>query len=469
MKDIKNIYLKLTVLLGLIITITVSCEREFSEDVEFATYPTTAEVFTDDFVGMGSKFYFPYVDDGAKPDVFSVDDSEGYESDASIRIDVPDGDDPDGGWAGFSFVVDGSGRDLTQYDAFTFWAKSSQSVNISVIGFGEDKYLTQRNNVSFTTTWKKFIIPIPDPLKLTNEKGMFSISAGGIGDIQGEELGYTFWIDELKFEDLGTIAQPRPAILGGMDEVSTSFTGTTVELTGLTQTFNLASGENLTVSTAPSYFTFSSSEIEVARVSELGIVSIVGEGTSLITAQLGSEKATGSLTITSSGALPIAPIPDKDKANVKSIYSDVYDSVTESNFTPNFGGSTTSTTEVGSDGSYVQLYANNNYTGIMFNSTVDTSTLTYLHVDIYIQEAVATDIVVQIRDVGADKVIDSDDNGYPINDDKDYRFTASGLTPGEWTSFEIPLVGDIASQKDNLGALILVGGPDFILDNIYFY
>jgi hypothetical protein len=24
--------------------------------------------------------------------------------------------------------------------------------------------------------------------------------------------GYTFWIDELKYEKLGTVAQPRPAI-----------------------------------------------------------------------------------------------------------------------------------------------------------------------------------------------------------------------------------------------------------------
>ena len=31
--------------------------------------------------------------------------------------------------------------------------------------------------------------------------------------------GYTFWIDELKYEKLGTIAQPRPAIFGGEDLV----------------------------------------------------------------------------------------------------------------------------------------------------------------------------------------------------------------------------------------------------------
>jgi hypothetical protein len=43
-----------------------------------------------------------------------------------------------------------------------------------------------------------------DASKLTLEKGMF----GTLKD----QNGYTFWIDELKYEKLGTVAQPRPAI-----------------------------------------------------------------------------------------------------------------------------------------------------------------------------------------------------------------------------------------------------------------
>jgi hypothetical protein len=31
------------------------------------------------------------------------------------------------------------------------------------------------------------------------------------------------WIDELKFEKLGTIAQPRPSISNGQDKVETQF------------------------------------------------------------------------------------------------------------------------------------------------------------------------------------------------------------------------------------------------------
>jgi hypothetical protein len=60
-------------------------------------------------------------------------------------------------------------------------------------------------------------------------------------------------------------------------------------------------------------------------------------------------------------------------------------------------------------------------------------------------------------------------NGLPTGDDVDYRYTASGLTAGVWTPVEIPLAGNLASQRDNLGAIILANGPNFILDNIYFY
>ncbi|MDZ7605923.1 MAG: hypothetical protein U5K79_10145 [Cyclobacteriaceae bacterium] len=41
-------------------------------------------------------------------------------------------------------------------------------------------------------------------------------------------IGYSFWIDELNFEKLGTIAQPRPAIFSGQDESVDTFIGTAI-------------------------------------------------------------------------------------------------------------------------------------------------------------------------------------------------------------------------------------------------
>lgn len=471
MKNIIVIYSKMMLLIGLLVIATTSCERSISDEVEFATFPKTAEIFTDAPIGLGSNFYFPY--GGSKPTAWSVDDEVSYQGSASMRFDVPDATDTEGNYAGAIFRIDGdgSGRDLTEFDALTFWAKASQAVTIGEVGFGEDfgenKFITTRQNVALTTNWVKYIVPIPDASKLVQERGMLRYSAGTQGT---GGLGYTFWFDDVKFEKLGTIAQAKPSILNGEDVNEQSFVGSEIDIAarGLTQTFNV-NGANQTVITTPAYFIFSSSNTNVAIVNENGVVTIIGKGTADITALLGGVAAKGSLKITSSGGLTPAPTPTRLAINVKSIYSDLYTSVTSSNFTPNFGGSTTQTSEASSNGDSVLLYTSNNFTGILFDNTVNASTLTHLHIDIYTQQA-GTTVGIQIRDVGANGEIETNTfNGFPDGDDKDFRFTLNGLTVGGWTSFDIPLGGDLVSQKNNLGAIILTDGPDFILDNIYFY
>jgi hypothetical protein len=310
-------------------------------------------------------------------------------------------------------------------------------------------------------------VAIPDASKLNQEKGMFWYAEGA--ENADDEGGYTFWIDELKFEKLGTIAQPRPQMLSGEDVVEQTFTSSTIQITGLTQTFNLGSGVNQTVAAAPSYFTFSSSNVEVAQVSELGIVSVLGTGTAEITAILNGVLASGSLTVTSTGAIENSPIPTQLAADVKSVFSDTYINAVESNFDPRFGGSTTQASLIASNSNSYQAYTDNNFTGIIFESNLDATDLTTFHIDVYTQDASSSTVSFQIRDIGANGVIDSDNDGNPIEDDKDLRFDASGLQVGQWVSFDIPLTGNIATQKDNLGAIILVGGTSFILDNIYFY
>ena len=276
---------------------------------------------------LGSNFYFPFA--GSKATAWTVDDNDGYESASSMRFDVPNADDPDGNYAGAIFRVDGAGRDLSGYDALTFWAKASQGVSIGQLGFGQDflenKYQAQIENISFSTNWVKYVIPIPDASKLTNERGMFWYSAG-TQNTGG--YGYTFWIDDLKFEKLGTIGQPQPAILNGVDIEQIAFTGVPLELTGLTQTFNLSSGENLTVITTPSYFDFDSSNTDVAIVNELGIVSVINTGEATITASLANVAAKGSLALNASGPFDFAPTPpERNAGDVISVFSDAYNNV----------------------------------------------------------------------------------------------------------------------------------------------
>ncbi len=471
MKNKKYTNIHFILLLTLGIVLFSSCERELSDDVEFATFSANGDIFTDAPVGLTDEFFDSFdPNEGANPEGFGTDDNVAFEGSSSIRIDVPAPDDPDGGFIGGIFLDRGAGRDLTGFDALTFYVKGSTTATIGEVGFGTDfgqnKFAVTAQNIRLSTDWRKVIIPIPDPSKLIQERGMFFFSAGT--QTTGG-FGYTFWIDELRFEKLGTIAQPSPAILNGVDVVQQAFTGSNLLVNGLTQTFNLESGINQTVIAAPSYFDFNSSDNSVAIVNELGQVSVIGTGTANITAQLVGVRASGSLEVTSAGSLAFAPTPTRPAANVKSIFSEAYTADTSSNFAPGFGGSTTETVITNNNDDNVLAYTNNNFTGIIFDNTVDASGLTFMHVDVYVQEA-GTEVGLQIRDAGANQMIETDVNtGNPIGDDVDLRFDLTGLTVGQWTSFDIPLDGDLTAQRNNLGGLILVGGPNFIFDNIYFY
>lgn len=292
MKSRRHINTKVTLVLGIILSLTLGCERETSENVTFATFSNDGRIFIDSF-SPGLE-YLPFA--GSKFEAFTVDTDEVFQGAASMRFDVPNFGDPDGSFAGAIFPNDG--RDLTDFDALTFYAKASVAATINEIGygdsFGENRFLVGTSNLRLTTNWRKYIIPIPDPSKLTFERGMFWYAEG-----PEEGNGYTFWIDELQFEKLGTIAQPNPAILSGEDRVRDLSAGSVITIDGLSQTLNLADGSNVTLATPPSYFNFSSSNATVAHVNDLGVVTVIGSGTAEITATITGVVARGSLTINS--------------------------------------------------------------------------------------------------------------------------------------------------------------------------
>lgn len=466
----KTINIKMrTISLMLLATVAFAgCERTLSEDAVLPTFSTTAEIFTDNFIGLGTNFYLPFAD--AKPDVFSVDNTEGYKSNSSIRIDVPNVNDPSGTYAGAILRVDGAGRNLTGYDALTFYVKASQGITLGDVGFGinyeGDKYQVTLSNVNVGTNWSKVTVPIPDASKLVETRGLFWFAAGTQGT---NGSGYTLWFDEIKYEKIPSMRLVKSEILNGNSTSLKTFTGSIQSLTGLSEVFNLENGQDVTITSAPSYYAFSSSNPTVATVSDLGVIKVLGVGTSEITASMAGIQSDGKLNIESLGNLPASPTPTKPQGDVKSIFSDAYSNDTESSFTPGFGGSTTETTVVTTSNGEVLQYAGNNFTGIVFENTVNASSMGFLHIDVYVQNA-STSIGIQIRDVGANKTIETNIfTGFPEGDDKDYRTNLTGFQAGVWKSFDIPLAGNITNQKNNLGALIITDGPDFILDNIYFY
>jgi len=468
------------------VLLVLGCQYE-DKDLQVAEFSKTAEIFIDTPIGMGTNFYFPYGPDannppGSKFTAWTVDQTVSYKGNASMRFDVPNSDDPEGNFAGAIFRVDGAGRDLSGYDALTFWAKASQGVSISEFGFGEDfypnKYITTLTNVSLGTAWAKYIIPIPDASKLVNEKGMFRYSAGSQGT---NNKGYTFWIDELKFEKLGTIGNPRPKIMGGVDVIQQTYIGAKIELSTkdipLTDTFNMASGLNQTVLVAPSYFTFLSSNTNVATVNELGVVSVIGIGTATITASLNNVVAIGSLKIDAGAAFVNAPNPSLPQLNVNSIYSNFYSGVTGLN--PGiFAGPNTSNISIQTFGNNQHLsYQSIDYVGIGWTGTVNVSNKTMIHLDIQLKNTAASDLRIELKDFGPDNI----DNNYGAGNDSAGGYILSyQLVQDNWVSIDIPLNqftlstgggGSGLFNLNNLGFVIFVSnnGASFLVDNIYFY
>ncbi len=480
MKNTKINYLRNSFLLLVIVLVNLNCERDLSDEATDATFPKTAEVFTDAPVGMGTNFYFPYGPDannpvGSKFTAWSVDSNVSYKGNASMRFDVPNATDPQGNYAGGILRVDGAGRNLTDFDALTFWAKASQGVTIGEIGFGEDfypnKYITTMTNISLGTAWTKYIIPIPNASKLLQEKGMFRYAAGTQGT---NGAGYTFWIDELKFEKLGTILPLQASIMNGNNITRSTFVGVTSSITGALATFNMPNGINQSVAISPAFLNFSSSNPSVATVNDAGVVTPIAAGTATITAKFNGQPATGSLIINCSGAYVNAPTPTLSPNNVISIFSDTYTNVPVNYYNGYWQPwQTTESNNFSVLGDNVLNYTNFNFVGIEFSSpTVNANSMTHIHLDAFIPGPIAPgrQLRVLVVDFGANGVFGG-------GDDTRHSTTFTATTPTavvsqNWISIEIPFSAMPGLlSKSHLAQIILEGGDNSIIyvDNIYFH
>ncbi|WP_411279674.1 hypothetical protein [Gemmatimonas sp.] len=133
------------------------------------------------------------------------------EGTATLKVIVPNPGDASGGYAGGAFVAQVP-RDLSSYNAVTFWAKASINAKLDVVGLGNDNTGTstrsaQRSAIDVTPTWTKYTLPIPLASKLTAERGLFYFAEGPENGV-----GYTLWFDDIKFEtgELGTPRQASP-------------------------------------------------------------------------------------------------------------------------------------------------------------------------------------------------------------------------------------------------------------------
>ena len=466
MKMNQSINKTLAPFLGLILLTGVGCKRNIT-DLQSPTYPVMSEVFIDGFSSDLGYAAFG----GSDVKAFQVDSATTYGgTKASMRYEVPDANSPKGAYAGGTYFSK-TGRDLSGYDALTFYVKATQPATIGVIGFGNDlganKYQVAINGLSVNSNWKKVIIPIPDAAKLKAERGMFFYSAG-----PESGKGYTFWIDEVRFEKLGTLAHGQASILNGDNKTETSFIGVSKTIDGIKSTYNMPDGVNQDVAVSTAYFTFTSSNPATATVNEVGKVSTIGTGSTVITATLGGKAANGSLTINSGGLFQHAPTPTRNASDVISIYSETYPNVPVDYYNGYWAPfQKTLSADFTVEGDNVLNYTNFNFVGVQFSSpTINASGMTHLHLDLYFPNAIAagTNLKITVNDFGAD-------GAFGGTDDKggSKQYTSPVLVSQNWVSLDIPLASlSGLTTKAHLGQIVFDGGtsiPNFYADNIYLY
>ena len=466
MKKNQSLHTVLFSLIGLIVLICMGCKKRDVAELQAPSFPTTAEVFIDDFTSDLAYAAFG----GSDVKAFQVDNQVSYGgTKQSMRFEVPDANSPNGSYAGGGFFSK-TGRNLSGYNALTFYIKASQAATIGVLGFGNDlgqnKYQVTLNGLPVTSNWKKVIIPIPDASKLTAEKGLFYYSTG-----PENNRGYTFWEDEVRFEKLTDLGRASATILNGVDRQQISYTGVTTIIDGYSATYNMPTGINSTISLTPYYFKFSSVNPSVAAVSENGSVTTIGGGTTKITATLDTIHATGSLTLNAAGAYIGAPVPTRDAANVTSVFSDAYTNINVDYYNGYWAPfQTTQSADFTVNGDHVLNYTNFNFVGIQVTSpTVNIGSRSNLHLDLYLPDNINPGATFKVR------VLDFGANGAPGGGDDVsdiVTLTNPALAARTWLSFDIPfssLPG--LTTKGHFGQIIFEGTniSNFFADNIYFW
>ncbi len=154
--------------------------------------------------------------------------------------------------------------------------------------------------------------------------------------------------------------------------------------------------------------------------------------------------------------IPASPRPDKEAANVKSIFSDSYTSYTPDVFIASWNQSTQTTVQL-CGGNDTWEMKNFNFQGYQFSSsdvTYDFSDMQYVHMDLY-------------------PLADMTLNFYPIslNPTVDTNSKAITLTANQWNKVDIPLSDFANVDFTKLGQIKYDGGSGqtLYIDNLYFW
>ncbi len=380
---------------------------------------------------------------------------------ASLRVTVPGPGVEGGTFAGGAFTSSFV-RDLSSYDALVFHARSSIPATLNVAGLGNDNtgtslYEAQRSAIPLTTSWSAVIIPIPDPSRLTLERGLFFFAEG-----HENNQGYTLWFDEIHFARIGTITDPRPAMA---TRAINRFVGMSVAAEQTRVTFNV-NGEDIEIQHSPRYFDYFSSD-ETVAVAAGGVMTTVGSGSATVTATLGAVDVQGTTTL---NVLPTpsaaAPAPAYPASDVIALFSDAYATVAVDTWRAGWSVSGPVEDLVVAGGN-VKVYTNLTYAGIEFTTgLIDASDMTHLRLDVW--APVGTLLRVKLVDFGEDGIWNQ-----PL-DQSELTFTdqtVPAFVPEQWCVLDIPLSDFGLQSRAHLAQLIIstTNARNILLDNVLFH
>lgn len=220
----------------------------------------------------------------------SIDHAEMHEGHASLKVTVPAA-----GWTGGTFKT-ASARDLSAYNAVTFWMKGSVLSTLEHAGLGHTNGASSplRAEIDFIpvmTDWTKYAVPVPMGSKVTDLGALFHFATSGTDS--------TVWIADLQYEALsGTdLVAGNPAGAVGTQTVTRTI-GATVSFEGAVAFFSSALGRYTTVKMGNRYLDFTSTDPSVASVDLDGVVTAHKAGTATVSAKLGAADLPGAIELT---------------------------------------------------------------------------------------------------------------------------------------------------------------------------
>jgi uncharacterized protein YjdB len=442
-------------------TITATSSGRTADAVITVTPPgpvsSSAVVFSDNYDGVSFVGF-----DGATNNV-TVDATTLYNGRKSIRAVMPTAN-----YGGGAFVSSGP-RDLSAYNALTFYARGSvanASLNVGIGNNGTTNVLNAESlDIALTTNWVKYIIPLPDKSKMVNYNGLFHFADG--------PLGYTVWFADIQYENLpvgqvaaptgGTAAWPSATVA-----IGTPFQMSPAPNTVAFTTPALPNGGRLT-DVAWRWFTLTSSNPAVATVSPDGLITALTAGTTTVTATVGGVAIPGSATFTVSAPLAvpttIAAGPTRAAGDVISLFTTAYTNRAVETWRTSWSAGATTLTDPFVIGTRnVKRYLLSNFVGIEYGAAnianaVNATTMTHIHIDVWSPNPATTFEVQVVNSAGAAPTAVG-------------VYQAGTLATGSWVSLDIPLSSFTGlTAKDKLNQLLFVSGAPMVIyvDNIYFY